>query len=1021
MENKRAKKLFKSVGSLIGAFAVSTFAAVAVSALPSSYSSAAEGYITPVKFQGVHGTCWSFSYNSATETSIIKEHPELFSAESLDLSENMTAYFSFYPTLYGHIGLSADKYYYYGDYLQDGGNPDIVINNFAINWYGPYYENADYPYNDSGVPSIAYQNWTEREYLNTIRSSMAHLTDSYYVNMSDSDAINKVKQLIYDYGSVTTNYYHEGMYLYNMYYYCPVNYATNHAATIVGWDDNISAALFGDNPPGNGAWLVKNSWGTDFGDQGFFWISYYDKSLVDFLTADYAIEGDKDYYDNLFSYDGNTIGYRTYNGSGEIYTANIFKSDKSQTLEAISYYSDQSGTTYYAYVYLNPAYDNPTSGTLVATLPAYTYSTTGYKTFKLDKPISLKAGDTFAVVLKAVNKTEVARARFEWAGNMYITGDSLSYAIGIEPGQSFITKNPQSYWFDMYNDREITGNCCIKAYTNDASKTKAPTGLSANETSDNSVKITWDNISDAAGYRVEILRDGKWVEVLDITDKTKSYANLKNMTRGMDYFVRITGYKSANPGKIYGKSSIISTSVGGLAVKNLKAANISSTSCVLSWDKAAGADGYCLEWNKNGKWTKLGYFGSDANSYTVKKLTSGKKYYFRVYPYKQQGKIVVNGKRSAVKAVTTRPQAMTGVACGGKSSDVVRIKWNKNSSVTGYIIEQYKSGKWVRIAKIQRNTVTLHRVTGLSASTEYKFRVQGYKEIGSGAVKTGYKTVTVTTNPKNVTGLKLKTRSSKMVTLTWNVNNSATGYIIERYKGGKWVRIAKLTSNKTNTYKLSGLTPSSKYSLRVQAYKNIPGGAVRSEYVKITATTNPISCEDFKMTARSSQTVKLGWKANSSATGYIIEQYKGGKWVRVAKLTNSKTTSYKVTGLAASSNYQFRIQAYKDFSQGSLKSGYKTITVYTQPKTVTGLTVTKINSNTIRLSWNKNTTATGYIIEAYQDGKWTRIAKLTDNSKISCKISGLDKNTTHKFRIQAYKEIGKSTAKSAYSMITVKT
>lgn len=76
---------------------------------------------------------------------------------------------------------------------------------------------------------------------------------------------------------------------------------------------------------------------------------------------------------------------------------------------------------------------------------------------------------------------------------------------------------------------------------------------------------------------------------------------------------------------------------------------------------------------------------------------------------------------------------------------------------------------------------------------------------------------------------------------------------------------------------------------------------------------------------------------------------------------------------------------------------------------------------TATLKWNKNTTATGYIVEQYKGGKWTQIAKTTSNSTLTCTAKGLKANTTYTFRIRAYKTSGSSTKYSNYVRAAVTT
>lgn len=93
---------------------------------------------------------------------------------------------------------------------------------------------------------------------------------------------------------------------------------------------------------------------------------------------------------------------------------------------------------------------------------------------------------------------------------------------------------------------------------------------------------------------------------------------------------------------------------------------------------------------------------------------------------------------------------------------------------------------------------------------------------------------------------------------------------------------------------------------------------------------NPSVVSNFTYSARSSSTIALKWSANTDASGYIIEQYKEGKWVEIKDITNASTASYKVTGLKASTANKFRIKAYKSYGSSKLFSSYVTKTIKTK-------------------------------------------------------------------------------------------
>ena len=267
---------------------------------------------------------------------------------------------------------------------------------------------------------------------------------------------------------------------------------------------------------------------------------------------------------------------------------------------------------------------------------------------------------------------------------------------------------------------------------------------------------------------------------------------------------------------------------------------------------------------------------------------------------------------------------VTGAKLTGRASDALRINWTKNAKADGYIVEMYQNGKWARAAKTTSNATTTYRASGLKASTVYKFRVKAYKMYDRTAVYSEYSsTVTARTNPSVMTGAKLGGRAADALRINWTKNASADGYIVEMYQGGKWVRVAKITSNSTTTFKKSGLKASTVYKFRVRAYKMSGSTALYGNYsATVTARTNPSVVKGVKIGGKAKDALRVNWTKNSSAQGYIVEMYKGGKWVRVAKITNGNTTTFRKAGLAKNTAYKFRVCAYYMSGKTALYGNY---------------------------------------------------------------------------------------------------
>ncbi len=275
-----------------------------------------------------------------------------------------------------------------------------------------------------------------------------------------------------------------------------------------------------------------------------------------------------------------------------------------------------------------------------------------------------------------------------------------------------------------------------------------------------------------------------------------------------------------------------------------------------------------------------------------------------------------------------------GVKLGGRAADALRINWTKNTNADGYIVEMYQGNKWVRVAKITNNGTTTFRKAGLKAGTAYKFRVKAYKMSSKTAVYSAYSaTVAARTNPSVIKGAKLGGRAADALRINWTKNTSADGYIVEMYKGGKWVRAAKITNNSTTTFRKAGLKASTVYKFRVKAYKMSGKTALYGNYsATVTARTNPSIVKGVKIGGKAKDALRVNWTKNSSAQGYIVEMYKGGKWVRVAKITNGNTTTFRKAGLAKNTAYKFRVCAYYMSGKTALYGNYGSVSGKTAAK-----------------------------------------------------------------------------------------
>ncbi len=278
----------------------------------------------------------------------------------------------------------------------------------------------------------------------------------WYTAGSSLENINTIKQAIMDYGVLATCICYEGAFINSEFeHYQPPTSSVdpNHSVAIVGWDD--SRVTQAPNP---GAWLTKNSWGSSWGYNGYFWISYYDKHACQNPTMGAVSFQDVEFmrYDNIY--------YHDYHGWRDTLTTaiaafNTFSCQRHEYLEAVSFFSAEDSVNYTAKIY-----GTFSGGQLSDELTSVsgTELRTGFHTVNLPSPVELQEGTNFYVYLNLSSGGQP----FDCTSDVPVLLGASTRTIvesKANPGESFFLDG--SSWVDL-TTIDTTANFCIKALTN---------------------------------------------------------------------------------------------------------------------------------------------------------------------------------------------------------------------------------------------------------------------------------------------------------------------------------------------------------------------------------------------------------------------------------------------------------------------------------------------------------------------------------------------------------------------------
>lgn len=402
-----------------------------VQVLPAAYDGRMAGRAPEIKNQGSLGTCWAFASLLALEARLLPD-------EAYDFSED-------------HMSLNNGFCIPQGD----GGEYTMSMA-YLLSWKGPVLE-ADDPYGDGESP----------EGLQAVK----HVQGIEIVPGKDYE---RIKRAVLQYGGVQSSLYtlmtdansRSVHYNEEKYAYCYIgSEPPNHDSVIIGWDDDYPKENFNTEVNGDGAFICMNSWGDNFGEDGCFYVSYYDSNIgmnnIIYTVVEDPGNLDHNYQTDLRGWVGQ-LGY----GSDTVWFSNVYEAEGEEQLKAAGFYATDRHTSYEIYLVRNAGDEASIreGDGLKTRMPAAagTVDYAGFYTIPLETEkkdqLALQAGERFAVIVKLTTPESVHPAAIE-----YDAGDGKT-VVDISDGEGYIS--PDGVNFTRVEEAQKC-NVCLKAYTTD--------------------------------------------------------------------------------------------------------------------------------------------------------------------------------------------------------------------------------------------------------------------------------------------------------------------------------------------------------------------------------------------------------------------------------------------------------------------------------------------------------------------------------------------------------------------------
>ena len=563
-------------------------------------------------------------------------------------------------------------------------------------------------------------------------------------------------------------------------------------------------------------------------------------------------------------------------------------------------------------------------------------------------PASVKAESTTDSITVTWNKvTEASGYLIRFNGSDTIMASSSS-------SKKFTSLKPETSYSYQVASRSRDGDGTFSAVKTISTLAKMPDVPSriVGETTEDSVTIRWDAVSDATGY--DIWFDGS---TYSTSATSRTFTGLQDNT---DYTYKVRSKNAKGVGE-YGTEKKVKTTPKAPASSGVQASSDES-SVTVSWEPVTGATSYDLM--VDGKVYRV-----SGTSRKVTGLTPNTNHTYQIRVNNGNG----SSSYSSARTLKTTPKPPTAVTESASRTDIT-LSWDSIDGATSYDV--LFSGTTYRV------TGTTKKMNGLTANTSYRYQIRVNNEDGSSTYSPAKTVKTLPFAPTTYPIIKSAVAAAEYVTLTWDTVSGATEYEL---RFGDKTYIVKGTS-----YRVTGLLDDTYYSYSIRSC-NAGGHSDYSPYKGVRTLLKAPAVPTGLTAVAYVRSVTVGWSAVRNAKSYEL--------IFDGKHYGTMATYYNIKDLKPNTVYQYQVRAKNDAGISSYSSSSTVRTLVAPPVSPTNVRATA-TKNSVTISWDRVSDATNYRLlfngETYY---------LTDTSKT---ITGLTPDTEYEYAVCATNSGGTS-------------